>query len=82
MNLENNVGIHEASADFALGQNQPNPFNNNTVITYSLNEANKLYMNIDYSNEMKILLTLLITMVIDFDSMNMYYNFHKFILRT
>ena len=42
----NKKGLDASSADFTLGDNQPNPFNNTTEIAYSLSESGKVRLTL------------------------------------
>ena len=52
LNFEDFSGINESNVNFVLGQNQPNPFNNNTMINYTLNEASFVnFKVVDYTGK-------------------------------
>ena len=52
LNFEDFSGIQEEEANFVLNQNQPNPFNNNTLINYTLNEATVVnFKLVDYTGK-------------------------------
>jgi len=46
INTENTQSIEESNVNFVLNQNIPNPFNNNSVINYTLNEASNVSFKI------------------------------------
>jgi hypothetical protein len=46
INTENTQSIEESNVNFVLDQNIPNPFNNNSVINYTLNEASNVSFKI------------------------------------
>jgi hypothetical protein len=52
LNMEDISGISESDMNFVLGQNQPNPFNNTTLVNYTLNEASTVsFKVVDYTGK-------------------------------